>query len=88
MLFQNGRTVNQLFDALSAGKVWAGLVVVTSNRDRQNTKGTTKRGRWVFFFCVGEGVCGSLRKYMVIVIVSFFCCSKVEILEFIVVNVW
>ena len=64
MLFQNGRTVNQLFDALSAGKVWAGLVVVTSNRDRQNTKGTTKRGRWVFFFlCGGGGVWKSSEIY-------------------------
>lgn len=51
MLFQNGRTVNQLFDALSAGKVWAGLVVVTSNcHKRHNEKGEVG----IFYFVWGR----------------------------------
>lgn len=55
MLFQNGRTVNQLFDALSAGKVWRGgwwwFFVTVSTK----TKKATKKGRWVSFSLWGGG---------------------------------
>ena len=64
MLFQNGRTVNQLFDALSAGKA------SQQTGPSDHKKNTTKKGRC--FFGLDKNLWNSW-KYMVI---EFFCLGR------------